>query len=221
MFTERAKYLGERKTIGNLLQNLLGGHGAHRIDQGYTVQYHPPGGRLYEHRIDSGFPEITNKDRLDSLCATDGKSIGDLTLVGGLGYFSADQLVKPPEPPEADRLSFYEGLAQRQKYGMEIQDVMLRRSGDRIVFESAMIRKEPSCDSGDYAILSACPIVAVHQHVSVDGGKTWKKPVMTTHAEIYEVGKPLRDQCFIARPKSFNGKKYHPTFPACRNTEVR
>jgi hypothetical protein len=44
-------------------------------------------------------------------------------------------------------------------------------------------------------------------------GKTWSDPIITTDAEIFELGKPILEQSFIARPIKINGKKVEAKFP--------
>jgi hypothetical protein len=56
-------------------------------------------------------------------------------------------------------------------------------------------------------------IVAVYQSISTDDGKTWADPIITKDAKIYELGKSILEQSFIARPISINGKKIEAHFP--------
>jgi hypothetical protein len=57
-------------------------------------------------------------------------------------------------------------------------------------------------------------VVAVFTSESRDGGKTWGDPLITTQARIFEIGKTVADQSFIARPVAINGKKIKAEFPA-------
>ena len=56
-------------------------------------------------------------------------------------------------------------------------------------------------------------ITAVWQATSTDNGKTWADPIITTDAKIFELGKTIYEQSFIARPISINGKKIEAHFP--------
>jgi hypothetical protein len=59
-------------------------------------------------------------------------------------------------------------------------------------------------------------VIAVYKSISTDMGKTWSDPVITTDAEIFELGKTILEQSFIARPISINGKKLKAEFPPQR-----
>jgi hypothetical protein len=52
-------------------------------------------------------------------------------------------------------------------------------------------------------------ITAVYKAVSRDYGKSWTGGTITADAEIFELGKLMAEQPFIARPISLNGKKIH------------
>lgn len=65
----------------------------------------------------------------------------------------------------------------------------------------------------DSPLFSKCPITAVWQSISTDEGKTWTDPIITKDAKIYELGKSILEQSFIARPISINGKKIEAHFP--------
>lgn len=49
-------------------------------------------------------------------------------------------------------------------------------------------------------------IMAVYQSISTDAGKTWSEPIVTTHAEIFELGKSMEEQSFVAKPIRINGR---------------
>jgi hypothetical protein len=57
-------------------------------------------------------------------------------------------------------------------------------------------------------------IQAVWQSTSTDNGKTWTDPIITKEAKIFELGKTIYEQSFIARPISINGKKIEAHFPS-------
>ena len=59
-------------------------------------------------------------------------------------------------------------------------------------------------------------VVATFRSESLDMGKTWSDPIITMNSEIFEIGKPVLEQCFIARPTAVNGKKVDARFPDCQ-----
>ena len=69
--------------------------------------------------------------------------------------------------------------------------------GDRLVFEWPLEGKKAHVD-------------AVFKSESRDGGKTWSDPVISTAAEIYELGKYAREQSFVGRPLRYNGDPVEP-----------
>jgi hypothetical protein len=46
-----------------------------------------------------------------------------------------------------------------------------------------------------------CPIAAVWQSHSADGGKTWSKPIITKDAKLFVIGKSIKDQPGVAKDK--------------------
>lgn len=70
----------------------------------------------------------------------------------------------------------------------------------KIVFEQSLIQASQI-------------VVAVFTSESHDGGKTWADPIITTQAKIFEIGRLVTDQSFIARPVAVNGKKITADFP--------
>jgi hypothetical protein len=60
-------------------------------------------------------------------------------------------------------------------------------------------------------------VEAVYRSISHDQGQTWLPGEVTKNTEIFELGKSLLEQCFIARPIAMNGKKIDSKFPPCRS----
>ena len=83
---------------------------------------------------------------------------------------------------------------------------------DKVYAEITFETKNDICE--DSPLFSKCPITAVYQSISTDDGKTWADPIITKEAKIYELGKSILEQSFIARPISINGKKIEAHFPS-------
>jgi hypothetical protein len=69
--------------------------------------------------------------------------------------------------------------------------------------DGTLINEQPIHDSK-----AGFVVRAVYQSISQDGGKTWSKPIITPYARIFEIGRELEDQSFVARPISFEGKDF-------------
>lgn len=54
-----------------------------------------------------------------------------------------------------------------------------------------------SCDGKH----TPCPITAVWQYHSIDGGKTWSKPKVTKDAKLFVIGKTIKEQPGVAKDK--------------------
>ncbi len=76
----------------------------------------------------------------------------------------------------------------------------------KLVFEHPLSRS-------DRGYIHEMRFDGVYQSFSVDNGKTWSDPVITTDALIFQMDKRWIDQCFVARPIEFNGDKIAPDFP--------
>lgn len=59
-------------------------------------------------------------------------------------------------------------------------------------------------------------VVSVFRSESHDNGESWRDPTITSRAEIFEIGKRIEQQTFIARPIRINGKKVKPDFPSAK-----
>jgi len=86
--------------------------------------------------------------------------------------------------------------------------VLIFPGGHGLVYEQALTRES----RGDYHGL---PIEGVYQSFSIDEGKTWSDPVITTQGQIFEIGKSWADQCFVAKPIKINGERIAADFTPC------
>jgi hypothetical protein len=82
---------------------------------------------------------------------------------------------------------------EKYDYWANISYAFVVPTGKYLLIENPLI-------TSDYKIL------AVISSKSFDDGKTWQEPVVTEKAEMFEVGKSLFDQSFIAHPVSFNSR---------------
>ncbi len=69
-----------------------------------------------------------------------------------------------------------------------------------IIGSNLFVSEDPLVDKNNI-------VVAVYRTESNDYGVTWKKPRVSRNAEIFRIGKALKDQFVFARPLKFNGKK--------------
>lgn len=68
--------------------------------------------------------------------------------------------------------------------------------GERLVFEWPLTRRGR--------------VEGVFKSESRDMGQTWTDPVISTDAEIYELGKYEEEQSFVGRPLRYNGDPVEP-----------
>lgn len=80
--------------------------------------------------------------------------------------------------------------------------------------DGRLFHEQPLYRTGGGGYYGKQIIEGVYQSVSIDEGLTWSSPIITTNAEIFEMGKSWLDQCFIARPIKINGTRIEPDFPA-------
>jgi len=74
------------------------------------------------------------------------------------------------------------------------------------IFEQALTNTEEKCNAR-LSTDEQCKIVAVARSQLNTSSQTWTEPIITKDAEIFELGKTIYEQSFIARPISINGKK--------------
>lgn len=77
----------------------------------------------------------------------------------------------------------------------------------RYVHEQGLAATGQKCDARP-ADEQQCSIIAVSRNISTENGNTWVGPVIASTAEIFELGKSLREQSFLARPLRVNGKSF-------------
>ncbi len=81
---------------------------------------------------------------------------------------------------------------------------------DLLVMENALVAK----DAPDPA-----PVVGAYRIESRDGGQTWGNPHLTIEPEVFELGKPAAEQCFVARLVRIDIKgmvrNFEASFPDC------
>jgi hypothetical protein len=97
-------------------------------------------------------------------------------------------------------------LTTRQLSPSTVKTVVL---GKRVIYEQALRDLSPLGERKDGNLT----IAAVYQSESLDEGKTWSDPIVTTSAKIFELGKSLDAQSFVGFPYSFNGKRFNEQRP--------
>jgi hypothetical protein len=94
----------------------------------------------------------------------------------------------------------------------DLQSGKLGRGGGAFIVEPSKVTLEYALERRDDPDK---PIVAVFHYESLDGGKTWSELRVPSAPKVFELGKSLLQQCFIARPVRVDGKKIKVDFPAC------
>jgi hypothetical protein len=98
---------------------------------------------------------------------------------------------------------------QLEKLNLESGAGVFRKIGSAYFYEDYLVTYQALTQNRThYLDRDSRPIQAVYQSVSVDGGKTWSAPIITAKARIFELGKSMNQQSFIAKPYTSNGKKF-------------
>jgi hypothetical protein len=180
-------------------------HGSRRTDRGgWVVDYFSRKGESAKLTLSSWFSAESHLvDMLDLACAKSGLKNG--VALAPWSFSVNDQLwVRSSEAHSA--------IDSLRPIDPETRAAMVAKGVDGSTFQFAMIMpiqnqwvwEQPLYSSAkDYFLV---PFTAVYQSFSEDQGKTWSKPVVTTDALIFEMGKPWRDQCFLGWPVRLNGK---------------
>ena len=201
----RAKYLWD--PIAELIPEDV----TTRYGSGHIIEYQPRKGSAYE--IAGTLDYFPGMWSPDTQTCSDAYVAGD--IVYGWGMYFSRATGKPisfPNPPPSLR-SFYDATTAQPisiDMGGSIRQLspLITASvaaGSRVTYELAMIEAKGQCRSvKDFE--RKCPILAVYQSTSPDKGKTWNQPVITTKAEIFELGKSMEEQSFVAKPIRINGK---------------
>jgi hypothetical protein len=141
---------------------------------------------------------------------------------GGPYSSNTGKALKIPFPSSINLVTNLESNAKQTWVQHKLNELNLRPlSGgyfsleEKIVIEVALVQKPPQCT---LKILTGfpdpCLIEGVIKIVSTNHGKTWGDPIITTKdAEIFELGKTIKEQSFIARPIKINGKRIDVKFP--------
>ena len=93
----------------------------------------------------------------------------------------------PPEQPEPVR-------RQLERRGLFVLDdfTLLAPLKGRLVFEQPLFSHQAQANGHSH-------VGAVYQSTSSDKGKSWSPAIVTEHAELFEIGKPLAEQRYAAR----------------------
>jgi hypothetical protein len=156
------------------------------------------------------------------LCAENGESVNGLTWISGIYFFQGRERKFIPQPPQ-DKMMWvafndFENNSEYLKSRLRNMNLRPVRSVSAPVNEKRFVQETALANKNCVAINpERCKITAVYKNISIDSGKTWIDPTITTDAEIFELGKSILEQCFIARPISINGRKIEAKFPLCRN----
>lgn len=100
----------------------------------------------------------------------------------------------------------------RSKNLTPIYESYFSATKDGYIFEQALTNSDERCNSR-HITDEQCKIITVVRSELRKDSQTWSDPVITTDAKIFELGKTIYQQSFIARPISINGKKIEANFP--------
>lgn len=155
------------------------------------------------------FDNDLNIGTAHKICATAGMFNGSVYF--GAGYLFSTRTMKrinftwnkklSDETLEKQYFDFF-----HQKKG-GLSNVSLTQKGNKILYEQSIVSYDANCAKG------FCKVIKVIQSTSEDNGRNWSDPIITGDAKMFELGKSIYEQSFIARPISINGKKTEAHFP--------
>jgi hypothetical protein len=206
------------------LAKIIPGDVAERInEQGMSVEFEFHGGR--REKIPGSFEksQFQQAGKPEQLCSRAG--VIHNTIVGW-GSFRKDtgEVIDVPPLPDDLRPSVQENVPSIKTLLTRIDGEFVSTKyfidGDLIVYESAFAKRDCGVKRVGY-FPNPCPIVLVISTVSHDGGLQWSVPILTSEPKIFEIGRSVLEQSFIARPISINGKKVEAHFPPPQTREER
>ncbi|MBC9070756.1 hypothetical protein IAI53_02155 [Thauera sp. CAU 1555] len=158
------------------------------------------------------------------LCALHG-------MINGVPYVLANRYM-PPEADRFERINSQHNLFRALNFAHEvdqslfkdIEDSGLRfdRKGaswsvDTIIWRPDLLAAETPLVAKTAP--DPAPVVGAYRIESHDGGQTWGNPHLTFEPEVFELGKPAAEQCFVARLVRIDIKgtvrNFEASFPDC------
>ena len=177
-------------------------------------EVHAAGGQSWNHFLSN----YNNLEFMAQRCAMNGM-VNDVPYV--LSY-----LYMPPGMEEFQEINVQDNqfraviFDSKKKDQSQFEDVEARGwrfdhytiiwRPDLLVMENALVAK----DAPDPA-----PVVGAYRIESHDGGQTWGNPHLTFEPEVFELGKPAAEHCFVARLVRIDIKgtvrNFEASFPDC------
>jgi hypothetical protein len=181
-----------------------------RYGYGYIVEFHPHKGAIYN--LPGTYDYYQGMWKSDTTLCLGAFVAGE--IVYGWGQYFSRSTGAPiplPDPPVSfqtlqDAVHPHTVSFEHTNSTQELVPISqaASASASRIVYELSMAESSSYCKTAETKY--KCPILAVYKTISLDNGKTWSESVVTTRAEIFELGKSIEGQSFVGHPLSINGK---------------
>jgi hypothetical protein len=194
-------------------------HAAERLNStGFSTYYRPARGGAEIHAaggLSRGeiIPKYNDIKFIAQLCSAYG-------TINGVPYILS-QHYKPPGAYRyysinvQDRLFralIFGGTAERSQF-KDVDESGMRFGRSAIVWRPNLLVMEKSLIAKDAP--HPAPVIGAYRIESHDGGQTWGNPHLTREPEVFELGKPATEQCFVARLVRIDGRRFKSDFPDC------
>ncbi|MBC9070753.1 hypothetical protein IAI53_02140 [Thauera sp. CAU 1555] len=201
-------------------------HASERLNStGFSTYYRPrnSGREIHAagaHSASLILPKYNDLDYIARLCALHG-------MINGVPYVLANRYI-PPGADGARKLNARDELFRAVIFGREvdqpqfedIKDLELRFDRNTVSWAVDTIIWRPDLLAIETPLVAKnapdpAPVVGAYRIESRDGGQSWKNPHLTLKPEVYKLGKPAAEQCFVARLIRIDGRRFKPDFPDC------
>ena len=200
-FILRSTYLG-LKPVHKHPTNIWVG-GARSVNRsGFATYFRPAKGRTEIHAAGGlSWSEVLSKynniDVIAQFCSAYG-------MINGVPYMLSEHY-KPPGATEFHSINGQDGLFRALIFGStaersqfkDVDESRMRFARSAIVWRPDLLVMEKSLVAEDAP--DPAPVVGAYRIESHDGGQTWGNPHLTFEPEVFELGKPAAEQCFVAR----------------------
>jgi len=194
-------------------------HAAERLNStGFSTYYRPARGGAEIHAAgglsrSEIMPKYNDLDYLARLCALHG-------MINGVPYRLANHYMPPGtidfesinSKHELFRALIFDSKNDQTQF-KDVEELGWRFDHYTMIWRPNLLVMEKSLIAKDAP--HPAPVIGAYRIESHDGGQTWGNPHLTREPEVFELGKPATEQCFVARLVRIDGRRFKSDFPDC------
>lgn len=227
-FILRSTYLGLKPVYKHPTNIWIGG--ARSVSRSGFGTYYRPAEKRAEiraagaHSYDSILWKQNDLDYMSRLCALHG-------MINEVPYVLADRFM-PPGVNEFQSINVDDELFRTLAYDYkknpptlsDVEESGLRFDHKAVVWPVDAVIWRPDLLAVEMPLTTKHtpdpgPVVGAYRIESHDGGQTWGNPHLTFEPEVFELGKPAAEQCFVARLVRIDiegtVRNFDASFPDC------